>query len=80
MKKIVALAAAVLLSVGAQATTGHHAPKAKTVSAHAGAKTAAKAHKPTLAKAAGKKAQAHKHGAQKHAALKAPRKAGHKHA
>lgn len=85
MKRIVALAAAVLLSVGAQAATGHHVAKARSkgqahaVSAHAGAK-AAKAGKPVLAKAAGKKAQAHKRGVQKHAALKSARKAGRKHA
>ncbi|WP_157272090.1 hypothetical protein [Azohydromonas aeria] len=85
MKKIIALAAAVLLSAGAQAATGHHAPqakvKAKTVSAQAGAKAAAKARKPVLAKAAaGKEAQARKPGAQKHAVLKSARKAGRKHA
>ncbi len=75
MKRIIALAAAVLLSVGAQAATGHHAAKAGGASAKS---KVAQTHKASAHKGA-KKAVAHKQGAQKHAA-KGQRKAVHKHA
>lgn len=85
MKRILALAAAALLCIGAQAATGHHgahagAPSAKAAQAHKATQAhtkAAQAHK--AGRKGGKQAVAHKRGAPRHAA-KAQRKSGHKHA
>ena len=78
MKRIIALAAAALLCVGAQAATGHHGAKAGASSAKVAQAHKAQAHKAQALKG-GKKATAHKRGASKLAA-KAQRKSGHKHA